>query len=92
MKKCTAKEATLCSKCENDRWTKKLGSNRRPLGAQKWGGNSGRSTTELCTQGRLEEKRNRRLRMSCGVACVALKDFLKIDGAAVITIDKLMAA
>jgi hypothetical protein len=29
--------------------------------------------------------------MSCGVACVALKDFLKIDGAAVITIDKLMA-
>lgn len=70
---------------------KKLGLNRRPLGAPKWGGKSGRSTTELCTLGRFEEKRNRRLRMSCGLACVALKDFLKIDGAAVITIDKLMA-
>ena len=92
MKKCTAKEATLCSKCENDRWMKKLGLNRRPFGAPEWGGKSGRSTTELCTQDRLEEKRNPRLPMSCGVACVALKDFLKIDGAAVITIDKLMAA
>ena len=48
--------------------------------------------TELCTQGSLEVKRNLLFRMSCGVACVALKDFLKIDGAAVITIDKLMAA
>ena len=91
MKKCTAKEATLCSKCENDRWVKKLGLNRRPLGAPKWGGKCGRPTTELCTQCRLEGMRKRRLRMSCGVVCVALKDFLKIDGAAVITIDKLMA-
>ena len=91
MKKCTAKEATLCSKCKNDRWVKMLGLNRRPLGAPKLGRKSGRSTTELCTQARFEEKRNRRFRMSCGVACVALKDFLKIDGAAVITIDKLMA-
>ena len=91
MKKCTAKEATLCSKCENDRWVKKLVSNRRPDGAQRWGGKGWRSTTELCTQGRFWEKRNRLLPMSCGVACVALKDFFKIDGAAVITIDKLMA-
>ena len=87
MKKCTAKEATLCSKCKNDRWMKKLGLNRRPLGAPKWGLKCGRSTTELCTQGQFEERRNRRLRMSCGVACVALKDLKKIDGAAVMTID-----
>ena len=46
-----------------------------------------RYTAELCSAVDDIENRNHTKCMSCGVACVALKDLKKIDGAAVMTID-----